>query len=239
MLNYPISQRSSTAGSQAQGHSRLSSWFHGCSVIGNERPRCYHRSPKTWRRIGLSTSLDEPLRNSSVSGLRSPSSTRSIIDPSSSPNVGTGTAAPIIISHISRHGSAPLESARYDEEWAMRDVGTTRTRLALSMPKRKPKATKARHQCLPGIQSRQVKRKAIGCLVSGGLLAIILTACESAVLDTVRTRLKNNRPRVSDIKICSGRIFSCDIDHAYTINHNCLLSLSDTTLYACHAPERT
>lgn len=163
-----------------QGRLRLSAWFHGHSVIGDNRSRSSRRAPKSWRTRGHSMSPYEPADSVNISGIRSPSSTRSIIDPASSPNVGSGLASTSVLNHMNGEQSTSIGGTRYDGERVIGCEGgtRTRTRLALSRPKRKPRPNTQRRHCFPGFKNRKVKKKTIGCLVSGGLLAIILTTCK-------------------------------------------------------------
>ena len=163
-----------------QGRSILSAWFNGHSVIGDNRSRSSLLAPKSWRTRGHSTSPYEPADLVNISGIRSPSSTRSIIDPVSSPNVASGPASPNVLNRMNREEMTSVSGTRYGEERIVGIEGGTRirTRLALSRTKRKPTPNTQRRQCFPGFKNRKVKRKAIGCLVSGGLLAIILTTCK-------------------------------------------------------------
>lgn len=166
--------------SLAQGRSRLSAWFHGHSVVGDNISRSSHRVPKTSRTRGRSTSPFEPADLANISGIRSPSSTRSIIDPASSPDVGSGPASISVLNRMNGGEAATISGTRYDEERTTGVEGgiPTRTRLALSRTRRKPRPNTRRQQCFPGFKNRRAKRKAIGCLVSGGLLATILTTCK-------------------------------------------------------------
>ena len=165
---------------QAQIHSRLSAWFHGHSVLGDDRSRA-SRAPKFQRSRGRATSRDRSTNPTNVSGLRSPSSTRSIIDPTSSPIVGSDPGDSGVLGRIHREEALRIGGTRYDDEniiGATSD-GRTTTRLALSRSRKKPSANTPRRWCFPSFRNNQVKRKAIGCLVSGVLLAIILTTCRS------------------------------------------------------------
>ena len=163
-----------------QGRSRFSAWFNGHSVIGDDRSRSSRRAPKPWRTRGHSTSPYEPADLGNISGIRSPSSTRSIIDPVSSPHIGSGPASPSVLNRMNGEETTSISGTRYGGERIIGVDGGTpaRTRLALSRTKRKPTPNTQRRQCFPGFKNRKVKRKAIGCLVSGGLLAIILTTCK-------------------------------------------------------------
>lgn len=163
----------------AQVHSRLSAWFHGHSVIGDDRSRA-SRASKFQRSRGRSTSRDRSTNLTNVSGLRSPSSTRSIIDPTSSPIIGSDPGGSGFLDRIHREEAPRIGGTRYDDENMTGVTGDsrTRTRLALSRPRRKA-ANTPRRRCFPSFKNDKVKRKAIGCLVSGVLLGITLTTCRS------------------------------------------------------------
>ena len=177
----PAPRGRSRSNSQAGGSSRFSAWFHGRSVIGDERSRSSHRTPKTWRSREQSVHRDGLASPSNVSGLRSPSSTRSIIDPTSSPNIGSDHADRSVLNRINGERPLVMRARSYTQEQRTIAVEDTRirTRLALSRPRKKPGIARERGRYSPRIADRRVKRKAIGCLVSGGLLAIVLTTCKS------------------------------------------------------------
>ena len=163
---------------EAQTHSRFSAWFHGHSVIGDERSRA-SRASKFQRSRGRSTTHDRSANPASVSGVRSPSSTRSIIDPTSSPIVGSDPQDSGFLDRIHREEAMRIGGTRYDDENVVGATGNsgTRSRLILSRSRRKTAANAPRRRCFPSFKNNKVKRKAIGCIVSGGLLAIILTTC--------------------------------------------------------------
>ena len=165
---------------QVQVHSRLSAWFHGHSVIGDDRSRA-SRASKFQRSRGRHTSHDRSTNPTSVSGLRSPSSTRSIIDPTSSPVVGSDSGDSGFHDRMHREEAVQIGGTRYDDEniaGVTSDNGT-RTPLVSNRTRRKVAANTPRRRCFPSLKNNKLKRKAIGCLVSGGLLAIILTTCRS------------------------------------------------------------
>ncbi|KAL9128475.1 MAG: hypothetical protein Q9217_002853 [Psora testacea] len=153
----------------------MSAWFHGESVIGDsndeKRPRdlrkvSQHRQPAGTARARL--------ENYSP-GLRSPTSTRSLIDPEYSP----------------RNFSRPLT---YDPFADRAPSHGSYVRLAFASPtaiKHPPKKqikpcryrVRSNHDikltlrtCLPHTTNPRIRQKTIGTLVSGTLLMIVLTA---------------------------------------------------------------
>ena len=212
---------------QAQVHSRLSAWFHGHSIIGDDRSWA-SRAAKFQRSRGRSTSHDRSTNPTRVSGLRSPSSTRSIIDPTSSPIVGSDPGGSGFLDRIHREEALQIGGTRYDDENIAGVTGEsgTRTRLVLSRPRRKAAATTPRRRCFPSFKNNKVKRKAIGCLVSGGLLAIILTTCKSRPSpDLVQAWLNN----VTDLALAISNSGNGETFHAILI----MLILIVTIIF-CH-----
>ena len=187
---------------------------------------------KSWRVRGSSPPADVLRSIPRASGLRSPSSTRSIIDPSSSPNIGSGPSSPGVLDRMGEAGTMQLEGTRYAREdvVAVASNAHTRTRLALSRPRAKPHVKKASRQCSPHLRSRQLKRRAVGCLLSGGLLATILTICKFHPCVS-KTDLKTGRSGSDNVSFCRWRLLSRDLDNAHTSCYNCLFPLPHKTVY--------
>ena len=170
----PLRTRTKTD-SSSQISSRFSAWFHGHSVMSSERSLVSLGTPKTWR----TQDRFAPIRCASQANRtsrRSPSSTRSIIDPTSSPNVGaeprqSGSFEPLQVRPVS-----PIAGTRYGSEEVVGIQGRTktRTRLALSRPRKKPRHNNEARKCFP---DSHVKRKAIETLVFGSILCVALTIC--------------------------------------------------------------
>ena len=163
-----------------QTSSRFSAWFHGNSIVGSERSRHFVHAPKAWRTRGRSESPNPFTGLGHCSRDRSPSSTRSIIDPTSSPNIGSEHIQPHALDRSSQSTLSPIAGTRYEQEEVVGVPGRvrTRTRLALSRPRRNRSSNKEGRQCFPGVKSPKVKRKIIGTLLSGIALGVILTTCE-------------------------------------------------------------
>ena len=178
--------------------SRVSAWFHGRSVVGKEKSQPLQRATKSWRSTGLYVSPEMGTNLPTASGLRSPSSTRSIIDPSSSPNRGCSPA----FRSMRQEQRRLLEATRYDEDEIVALAGDprTRTRLALSRTRSNPHNNKPSRGCLPRVKNHKVRSKAVGCLTSGGLLVSTLTTCKSGLSGgEIFRKLINFRPRTYNI----------------------------------------
>lgn len=228
MLAPSTSQAPLRSDSSACGNLRFSAWFHGHSIIGADRSRPFHRAPKTCQNRRRSEFRNGSGDLTSISGLRSPSSTRSIIDPTSSPNLGSDPATTDVLNRIHTQAAVTIEGLRSVEERIMGVTGDTRTRtrLALSRPRKNPGAKKQRRRCYPEFRNRNVKRKAIGCLASGIMLAVILTICESTSHSTVFGLRLNNE---TDLALAISNSGNGETFHAILI----MLILIVTIIF-CH-----
>lgn len=159
--------------------SRFSAWFHGRSIIGSERSRNFVHAPKAWRTRGCSQSPDPRTALAHRSSDRSPSSIRSIIDPTSSPNIGSEASRSNNFDHFSQGTLSPIAGTRYEHEQivGVPGRGRIRTRLALSRPRKRRSLNEQQRRCFPTIKNLKIKRKIIGTLASGIALGVILTTC--------------------------------------------------------------
>lgn len=178
-MSLSTSSRSLTRLENSHASSRLSTWFHGRSVVGSERSHSLAPAPKAWRTRGRSESPERRTALGPRSDRRSPSSTRSIFDPTCSPNIGTEPVQPNAFNRSNMSPLSPIAGTRYEEEDIVGVSGRTRVRgrIALSRPKRKTSLKKQGRGCFPGVQDRRIKRKIIGTLLSGIALCVILTTC--------------------------------------------------------------
>ena len=156
--------------------SRLSTWFHGESVMDghDRRPRARSRGPASEKDIEVLPTSRFQLENH-TSGLRSPSSTRSIIDPIQSP---VSFSRPL-------HSDGSRSFSDFQEDCTHPAFGSptlieppkTRKRghhgRALKNSRKAPRHTFFRSQ------DPQVRRKSIGTLLTGTLLVVVLTTCKS------------------------------------------------------------
>lgn len=173
------SSRSSTRLGTSHPSSRFSTWFHGRSVVGSERSHSLVPAPKALRTRGRSESPEHRTALGPRSDHRSPSSTRSIIDPTSSPNIGTEPAQSNAFDRSSTSLLSPIAGTRYEVEEVFGVSGLTRVRarVALSRPKKKTSLKMQGRGCFPGVEDRRIKRKIIGTLVSGIALCVMLITC--------------------------------------------------------------
>lgn len=158
---------------------RYSSFFHGDSVVAGSRTASVH-TRKASRSAQRSSRVQSEQHGS---GLRSPTSTRSLIDPTSSPNSTARSISPDTFERFRRDSNRPAlayvrpsrTSGELDraERHLARAIVRTRRRQAWPCSVKE----KVKRRCLPNIRNPKIRRKIIGCLVSGGILAVMLTIC--------------------------------------------------------------
>lgn len=225
------------ASQRPRQHSRLSSYLHGFSVVGGDdsiqtpsRPRkmyhystqCYARTPRTVR----------TQRDANTTGLRPANSTRGVIDPVHSPNSATWPLTPHIQDERDRdrrrltmdaHQSRALTEPGYSQQ----RMKHRRTRTIVS--RKEDGKSLLSHKRDP-----KVRKKIIGCLVFGTLLAIVLTTCTSH-LPPYRPPyhiLTLNRPRPRDLQFPPRRHFPRRFHLLHHSAHHIIQPLPNPALHA-------
>lgn len=173
----PNSQRN-----RSRAQSRFSAFFHGYSVLTKERwPTSpgYSKGRRTHhpRHPGRRQATPQGALNS-----RSRTSTRSLIDPVSSPQSSTGIRSPqelwqdrgasfrpVTVLATPRRGHAPRDPQRQQRCRSLDILGSRRR--GLEVPEKQH-----RRICFPTI-TNQLRTKILGSLISGALLVVILTIC--------------------------------------------------------------
>ena len=159
----------------------LSAFFHGRSVISD---KTVGQQPKKRKAILHGSCqrphmhLDMSHLNFSAPPLRSPTSIRSMIDPSSSP----ASSARPIPSATFEQAYLPLrhsgESMGITERLQRSFDGHARHRKWSGMPWRKTKE----RTCVAKLKERALRNKIISCLASGGILIIIVVVCTDTLI---------------------------------------------------------
>ena len=175
---------------QAWARQRYSSFFHGESVVAITRPstsfRTSPRKSNKTSRCSFRARIEE-----SNPTLRSPTSTRSLIDPVSPPLT---TYSPITsdefapfqrrdhpnpppLAHTrSRRTSGDLRRA---ERHLERALDRSRRRQGRRRTNTVNKAGKTRkRKCFPAVRSPKIRRKIFGSLISAMILSILLIICK-------------------------------------------------------------
>ena len=173
--------RSSRISRRSTAQSRFSAFFHGRSVVVPSAVYTRKAVPEAPIRTPI---FDRYTTSGSRS--RSPTSTRSIIDPSSSPlscaeSLPSG-AFPGFEGAAGRSDMAYIlpTGPSEDHQHAARVVKFSRYRRAWRRPKKVEKGK--RHLCFPYVKDPKIRGKVIGSLISGLALVIILTICTSLFL---------------------------------------------------------
>jgi hypothetical protein len=161
-------------------HRGLFSSSHGDSIVSNAGSRSFPRIKKSrWmpqNSLATTNSTAQPR-------LRSPTSTRSLIDLSASPIISARSLSPDAFGRLQMHNTPPsvahvrpgsiCSGARAEQHLsrALRAPRRRRTRRG-SRPQR------AKWICLANISNPKHRRKAVGSLVSGSILGVMLSTCE-------------------------------------------------------------
>lgn len=169
--------------------SRLSAWLHGTSGRHGEGDRlsghardishtstyCYHQTPRRTSRVGSS-------------GLRPTASTRGIIDPVHSPTTGARPNLPY--NQGRRVHDAPLSPLDAYQRRLRMEMGHPSSNPRHRRTKTKTTHTRQSRKCLPHLRDPRAQRKAIGSLVVGTILAVVLAICKR--LNSQPMKLSNN-----------------------------------------------
>ena len=216
-------------GTRSAIRNRLSAFFNGRSeprtILPTIRPTSGHKL-RSHRREQLQLDLSQ--LNLSVPSLRSPNSTRSIIDPRSSSTHNRHSAAPMPL-----EASSPRPSQAYSSvtlrpatnELANDPFASIAVTEDSPAPKRRNRRQRRR---FPYIRNKALRRKAITCVVSGSLLALILiicTDCHSPPVFAIRAYTNI----VADLALAVQDIIASEIFHIVLI-----LSILALATFFCH-----
>lgn len=214
---------------------RISSIFYGEPDIPNARTRPSPRVQKSSVHRHPS-----PTPNSSPqSGQRSPTSIRSLIDPSASPISSAGSISPDDFGTLQMHTNPPsvaytrprsVDSGARAERHLSRALSSPRRRRA----RRSSRPARRHWTCLPNIRNPKHRRKAIGCLVSGAILTVMLSTCKlrffSALKGSELTSLL--RPFPGDLESDLRPNLACHAHHVHSGYSHTLLSQFDPVFHA-------
>jgi hypothetical protein len=180
------------------------------------------------------------LNGTSQSGLRSPTSTRSLIDPSASPASSAGSISPDAIGPFQMHTNPP--SIAYVRRQSFSSEARVERHLtrALSHPRRRRSWEGSRLQrrkwtCLPGIGDPKRRKKAIGSLVSGTILGIMISTCEprNSNIQSEPELICPYRPRACNLKNHFGPGLACRAHYVHSSHGHPVLPQLDPTFHAC------
>lgn len=170
----------SNTGARSWVRRRYSSFFHGDSVVTGVQKT---NSAQT-RKPGIFLQRSSRMPNEQQApGLRSPTSTRSLIDPSSSPMSTTRSISPATFERFRRDSNRPV-MAHLRPERTSGGLDRAERHLPRAIVRSHRRRTwsgqvheKGKRRCLPNIHNPKIRSKLIGFLISGGGLAAMLTIC--------------------------------------------------------------
>lgn len=183
----PLCQESQTisrasATSRSWAYNQLYSLFHGESVIRSVRKGTRNRKISSSSSSGC---FYQPQNEHYAPGLRSPTSTRSLIDPSASPIGSSRSIFPATFGRV-RGTSQRSITARYGLHSETTGIARAERHLSrvLSCPQHPRPLILTRHArkrsvCIPKIDDPILRKRAFGTVISGGILAILLSLCRS------------------------------------------------------------
>ncbi len=156
--------------------SRLSAWIHGFSVVNDDRRRPPPHNRKTSHTHTYCYSRTPRRRDHDrVTGLRPVNSTRGVIDPVHSPSHGTFP----VLAHTQGYGHPQRGLSTYDGYPArlVTNTGHSRSETRHQRTRTKQVHKKGQQPLLVDTSDPRIKWKIIGSLISGTILAILLTTC--------------------------------------------------------------
>lgn len=216
-------------------HRQISSIFHGEPYVLSARTRSSPRVQKFSAHRHLS-----PTPNSNPqAGQRSPTSVRSLIDPSASPISSAGSIPRNDFGTVQMHTNPPSVAytrPRSGDSGARAERHLSR---ALSNPHRRRARRGSRRSrrhwtCLPNIRNPKHRRKAIGCLVTGAILTVMLSTCKLRFFSPLmKPKLRYPiRPCTGDLEGYLGPNLARHAHHVYLGHSHTLLSQPDPFLHA-------
>lgn len=162
----------------ARAQSRFSAFFHGQSVLVRER----YRTPQVGLKAANSYRSQRSMAVGNLRrdgpGSRSRTSTRSLIDPMSSPNSTPGSPHTEQLWHYRGAFFTPVSPLAPSPRYASRRTGEMNalpTQRASPSRRRKPGKKRG---CFSAVEDCQIRRKMIASLISGTLLILLLTICK-------------------------------------------------------------
>ena len=200
-LRLDIPTRSPVLGSLDSLRSQISSMFSGRSTIERRPSARDQASPKSPApRLGLSiftnhSRIQLPYMSTDVaSGRRSPSSTHSIIDPSSSPSSaiqpmpaaalqrqdsvsGPSLSRPVAPIRSLSSRSTPVRGADQEEDSLLHLMDHEQRRRRRRKQKQRPRDT-SRSLVVKAMKKKGVRHRAFTCLLLGIILAVVLSICK-------------------------------------------------------------
>lgn len=218
---------------------RFSAFFHGHSVLTKERYGVAHIKTKAMNshRPHIGMTGDDLRRDGQVS--RSRTSTRSLIDPISSPLRSPGSPQTEELWQYRGAFFRPVSILSPDPR--VETQVDHRSRGSFSTCNEGPslvKKSKKERRCLPTIMDSQIKYKIVGSLISGTLLVLLLTICMLPAVSLEVSADTLSRSGAGSLWLDFRPVDSHCHDRPYLICHHGILPFLDSTVHAESSPSR-
>ena len=181
-MQIPWDQSEGMADLRSAARKRYSEFFHGTSSVGRHHSRgrsVHNRKPS---RSGLrchppNGGVDLRQLHTSISGSRSPTSIRSVIDPSSSPPSFRTPLPPAALDQP--QGNSPARAFTLGRPVTQKDVKLSKHRQFLNYLRSQNRyhRRKLNNGCFPTFNSQAAQKKFINCMIFGSILILILVIC--------------------------------------------------------------
>ena len=169
---------------RSAAHKRYSEFFHGTSSIGRHHSKARGSHNRKTLRSGLRChppdgGIDVRQLHTNISAPRSPTSIRSLIDPSSlTPSVGTPLSA---VALSQPQGTSRVHGLAIDRPATTQIVKVAKPRKVVSyLRTRWDRQSKMSRGLLPTFKNKAAQKKFIKCTIFGALLVLILVICISS-----------------------------------------------------------
>ena len=168
---------------RSTANKRFSQFFHGTSYLGSYGSK-NHRSRKGSRIRSQILPLRSRVQRNSLdqnpSGSRSPTSIRSIIDPTSSPSSSSRPPPAVVFGPIQSNSASTVQLQDWERNAIHRSEARARQRP--EMDRRYYLHWPSRSSCKKGwlsnIKDKTVRKWVITCIVFGAILALMFIICE-------------------------------------------------------------
>lgn len=223
----------------ARAQSRFSAFFHGQSVLVRE----IYRTPQVGAKAANSCRPHRPMARGGFRrdgpGTRSHTSTRSLIDPISSPNSSAGSPHPEDFWQYRGAFFTPVSPLAPSPRDASRRTGETNDHPAQRARSSRRREPRKKRGCFSAVEDHQIRRKMIASLISGTLLILLLTICEWLTGNLIDPPDGSPRSRARSLQIDPKYQFPRGHDRLCPGPDDGLLPFRDSTFHAECPPSRS
>ena len=180
-LSWPLSSPPSRSNeTEHRSSNRFSAFFHGTSVVTDRTNPPAQQGRKSSRHGSLNflPRLDMSHLNSNAPVLRSPTSTQSLIDPTSTPANSARPLSTARFDPFTPNSASPAQAHLLSPHFDRMTEPFTRRKILRPRPgpRWRPQHSSGRI-CFRFMRQRSIRTKVFHCLVSGFILAVTLIVC--------------------------------------------------------------